>query len=188
MYRQDFHLQTLTVPGPCHFSILKASYALIWISVRLEVQDSEVRPLWHCRIWPWPQWTIVEQYVSEILIQPCFEHLVVSCVDTSTIGFSLYSRDHLQTSVSQVFTDLDFSGSPAELELVFLCFPCILMVHRAQKSCSVNSILVVTNPNFLHELAPLYVQTGFPSSDIDMSRYCDFSIVQACIALIWNLR
>ena len=51
-----------------------------------------------------------------------------------------------------------------------------------------QSILVVTNPNFLHELAPLYVQTGFPSSDIDMSRYCDFSIVQACIALIWNLR
>ena len=124
----------------------------------------------------------------EIFIQPCFEHLVVSCVDTPTIGFSLYSRDHLQTSVSQVFTDLDFSGSPAELELVFLCFPCILMVHRAQKSCSVNSILVVTNPNFLHELAPLYVQTGFPSSDIDMSRHCDFSIMLACSALIWILR
>ena len=186
MYRQYFHLQTLTVPGPCHFSILKASYALIWISVRLEVQDSEVRPLWHCNIWPWPQWTIVEQYVSKFSFNLVSN--IFSCVETATIGFSLHSRDHLQTSASQVFTDLDFSGSPAELELVFLCFPCILMVHRAQKSCSVNSILVVTNPNFLHELAPLYVQTGFPSSDIDMSRYCDFSIVQACIALIWNLR
>ena len=62
------------------------------------------------------------------------------------------------------------------------------MVHRAQKSCSFNSILVVTNPNFLHELAPLYVQTGFLSSDIDMSRHCDFSIMQACSALIWILR
>ena len=60
------------------------------------------------------------------------------------------------------------------------------MVHRAQESCSFNSILVVTNPNFLHELAPLYVQTGFPSSDIDMSRHCDF--VQTCSALIWILR
>ena len=68
----------------------------------------------------------------EIFIQPCFEHLVVSCVETATIGFSLHSRDHLQTSASQVFTDLDLSGSPVELELVFLCFPCILMVHRAQ--------------------------------------------------------
>ena len=86
---------------------------------------------------------------------------------------------------SSLYTDLDFSGSPVELELGF---PCILMVHRAQKSCSFNSILVVTNPNFLHELAPLHVQTGFPSSDIDMSRHCDFSIVQACSALIWILR
>ena len=126
------HSSDIDSVWPCHFSILKASYALIWISVRLEVQDSEVRPLWHCRIWPWPQWTIVEQYVSEILIQPCFEHLVVSCVDTSTIGFSLYSRDHLQTSVSQVFTDLDFSGSPVELELVFLAFSwCIGLKSRA---------------------------------------------------------
>ena len=57
-----------------------------------------------------------------------------------------------------------------------------------KKPCSFNSILVVTNPNFLHELAPLYVQTGFPSSDIDMSRHCDFSIMQACSALIWILR
>ena len=121
----------------------------------------------------------------EILIQPCFEHLVVSCVDTSTIGFSFYSRDHLQTSVSQVFTDLDFSGSPVELELVFLAFSwCIGLKSRAH----FISILVVTNPNFLHELAPLYVQTGFPSSDIDMSRHCDFSIMQACSALIWIFR
>ena len=62
------------------------------------------------------------------------------------------------------------------------------MVHRAQKSCSFNSKLVVTNPNFLHELALLYVQTGFPSSGIDMSRQCDFSIMQACSGLISILR
>ena len=36
----------------------------------------------------------------------------------------------------------------------------------------------------LHELAPLYVQTRFPSSDIDSVRPCHFSIVQACSALI----
>ena len=42
----------------------------------------------------------------------------------------------------------------------------------------------------LHELAPLYVQTRFPSSDIDSVRPCHFSIVQACSALIliWILR
>ena len=62
------------------------------------------------------------------------------------------------------------------------------MVHRAQKSCSFNSILVVTNPNFFHELALLYVQTGFPFSGIDMSRQCDFSIMQACSGLISILR
>ena len=42
--------------------------------------------------------------------------------DGSTISFSLHRKDHLQTSVCQVFTDLDFSGSPVELELVFLAF------------------------------------------------------------------
>ena len=68
----------------------------------------------------------------EILIQLCFEHLVVSCVETATIGFSLHSRDHLQTSASQVFTDLDFSGSPVELELVFLAVSwCIGLKSRA---------------------------------------------------------
>ena len=110
MYRQEFiHSSDIDSVWPCHFSILKASYAVIWISVRLEVQDSEVRHLWHCRIWPWPQWTVVEQYVSEILIQPCFDRLVVRYVDKSTTGFPLYRKDHLQTSfLIQFFTDLEF--------------------------------------------------------------------------------
>ena len=86
--------------------------------------------------------TFQKQHVSTLFWSSCS---VVRYIDTSTISFSLHRKDHLQTSVFQVFTDLDFSGSPVELEFVF---PCILTVHRAQKSCSFNSILVVTNPNF----------------------------------------
>ena len=55
-----------------------------------------------------------------------------------------------------------------------------------KKPCSFNSILVVTNPNFLHELAPLYVQTGFPSSDIDSVWPCRFLILQACFTFMWQ--
>ena len=55
-----------------------------------------------------------------------------------------------------------------------------------KKPCSFNSILVVTNPNFLHELAPLYVQTGFPSSDIDSVWPCHFLILQACFTFMWQ--
>ena len=105
MYRQDFRLQTLTVSGPVISPLcrLVPHRFWFWFCVRLEVQESEVRHFWHCRIWPWPQWTVVEQYVSEILIQPCFDRLVVRYVEKSTTGFPLYRKDHLQTSVSQVY-------------------------------------------------------------------------------------
>ena len=63
--------------------------------------------------------TFQNQNVSTLFWSSCS---VVSCVDTSTIGFSLYSRDHPQTSLCQVFTDLDFSGTPVKLELVFIVF------------------------------------------------------------------
>ena len=126
------------------------------------MQDSEVRPLWHCRIWPWPQWTIVEQYVSEILIQPCFDHLVVSCVDTSTIGLSLYSRDHLQTSFLKNFnslqtwnficcnswTNTDVHTARHQILDNVSAGTFRLGLSGLKKPCSFNSILVVTNPNF----------------------------------------
>ena len=123
MYRQDFHLQTLTCLAIAISPLCKLAPHWFGFCVRLEVQESEVRHLWHCRIWPWPERTVVEQYFSnfQILTQPCFDHLVVRYVDNSTISFSLYRKDYLQTSVSQVFTDLDLSSSPVELELVFRC-------------------------------------------------------------------
>ena len=117
----------------------------------------------------------MEQYVSEILIQPCFEHLVVSCVDTSTIGFSLYSRDHLQTSVSQVFTDLDLSGSPVELELVFHCVLILPLTHWVSgpafflvvQACFAFFHSPSLHRIFNHSLFALaYVQKSFNRSDV----------------------
>ena len=64
--------------------------------------------------------------------------------------------------------------------------PSVLVWAGSKKPCSFNSILVVTNPNFLHELAPLYVQTGFPSSDIDSVWPCHFLILQACFTFMWQ--
>ena len=85
MYRQNFHLQTLTVFGPAISSFYKlVSHSCgkacrnVWLfpiiqacftphvakpaetfGVRSEVKESEVRHLWHCQIWQWPRWTIV---------------------------------------------------------------------------------------------------------------------------------
>ena len=64
MYRQDFHLQTLTCLAIAISPLCKRVPHWFGFCVRLEVQESEVRHLWHCRIWPWPQRSVVEQYVS----------------------------------------------------------------------------------------------------------------------------
>ena len=129
MYRQDFHLQTLTVLGPCHLSIVHACSALIWILRQIKKCRSRKSDIFDTvefghghneRSW---------SSTFQILTQPCLDHLVVRYVDKSTIGFWLYRKDHLQTSVSQVFTDLDFSGSPVELELVFHCVLILPLTH-----------------------------------------------------------
>ena len=73
--------------------------------------------------------TFQNQHVSTLFWSSCS---VVRYIDTSTISFSLHRKEHLQTSACQVFTDLDFSGSPVELELVFIAFSlCIGLKSRA---------------------------------------------------------
>ena len=57
---------------------------------------------------------IVEQY-QEVLTQPNFHHLAIRYVDNR---FVIVQKHHLQAPVFKVFTDLDFYGSPVELELV----------------------------------------------------------------------
>ena len=160
MYRQDFHLQTLTVFGPaissfyklvshscgkaCRnvwlFPIIQACFTLMWQSLPKRLASD---PKWKNRksdIFDTVKFgsghveqscsgTFQNQHVSTWFWSSCS---VVRYTDTSTIGFSLHREDHLQTSVSQVFTDLDFSGSPVELELVFIAFSlCIGLKSRA---------------------------------------------------------
>ena len=160
MYRQDFHLQTLTVFGPaissfyklvshscgkaCRnvwlFPIIQACFTLMWQSLPERLASD---PKWKNRKsdifdtvkfgsghidQSWSS-TFQNQNVSTLFLSSCS---VAGYIDTSTKGFSLHRKDNLQTSVSQVFTDLDFSGSPVELELVFLAFSlCIGLKSRA---------------------------------------------------------
>ena len=59
---------------------------------------------------------IVEQYLyQEVLTQPNFHHLAIRYVDSRSV---IVQKHHLQAPVFKVFTDLDFYGSPVELELV----------------------------------------------------------------------
>ena len=52
---------------------------------------------------------------QEVLTQPNFRHLAIRYVDNR---FVIVQKHHLQAPVFKVFTDLDFYGSPVELELV----------------------------------------------------------------------
>ena len=52
---------------------------------------------------------------QEVLTQPNFHHLAIRYVDSR---FVIVQKHHLQAPVFKVFTDLDFYGSPVELELV----------------------------------------------------------------------
>ena len=59
---------------------------------------------------------IVEQSLyQEVLTQPSFHHLAIRHVDSR---FVIVQKHHLYAPVFKVFTDLDFYGSPVELELV----------------------------------------------------------------------
>ena len=51
---------------------------------------------------------------QEVLTQPNFHHLAIRYVDSR---FVIVQKHHLQAPVFKVFTDLDFYGSPVELEL-----------------------------------------------------------------------
>ena len=63
--------------------------------------------------------TLIERTWSstyqEVLTQPNFHHLAIKYVDSR---FVIVQKHHLQAPVFKVFTDLDFYGSPVELELV----------------------------------------------------------------------
>ena len=63
--------------------------------------------------------TLIERSWSstyhEVLNQPHFHHLKIRYVDNR---FVIVQKHHLQTPAFQVFADLDFYGSPVELELV----------------------------------------------------------------------
>ena len=63
--------------------------------------------------------TLIERSWSstyqEVLTQPNFHHLAIRYVDSR---FVIVQKHHLQAPVFKVFTDLDFYGSPVELELV----------------------------------------------------------------------
>ena len=63
--------------------------------------------------------TLIERSWSstyqEVLTQPNFHHLAIRYVDNR---FVIVQKHHLQAPVFKVFTDLDFYGSPVELELV----------------------------------------------------------------------
>ena len=52
---------------------------------------------------------------QEVLTRPNFHHLAIRYVDSR---FVIVQKHHLQAPVFKVFTDLDFYGSPVELELV----------------------------------------------------------------------
>ena len=63
--------------------------------------------------------TLIERSWSstyqEVLTQPNLHHLAIRYVDNR---FVIVQKHHLQAPVFKVFTDLDFYGSPVELELV----------------------------------------------------------------------
>ena len=63
--------------------------------------------------------TLIERLWSspyhEVLTQPNFHHLAIRYVDSR---FVIVQKHPLQAPVFKVFTDLDFYGSPVELELV----------------------------------------------------------------------
>ena len=162
MYRQDFHLQTLTVFGPAISSFYKlVSHSCgkacrnVWLFPIIQACFTLMSQSLPKRLASDPKWknrksdifdTVkfgsghIEQsctvavpfkttHVSTLFWSSCS---VVRYIDTSTISFSLHRKDHLQTSVCQVFTDLDLSGSPVELELVFIAFSlCIGLKSRA---------------------------------------------------------
>ena len=131
MYRPDFHLQALTLKhvSPVRFLHYASLFRI----------DFDFASGYKCRSRKSDIFDTIEfghdhnerswSSTFQILIQPCFDHLVFRYVDNSTIGFSLYRKDHLQTSVSQVFTDLDLSGNPVELELVFHCVLILPLTH-----------------------------------------------------------
>ena len=63
--------------------------------------------------------TLIERLWSspyqEVLTQPNFLHLAIRYVDSRFVSVQ---KHHLYAPVFQVFTDLDFYGSPVDLELV----------------------------------------------------------------------
>ena len=63
--------------------------------------------------------TLIERSWSstyqEVLTQPNFHHLAIRYVDSFIV---IVQKHHLQAPVFKVFTDLDFYGSPVEMELV----------------------------------------------------------------------
>ena len=72
--------------------------------------------------------TLIERSWSstyqEVLTQPNFHHLAIRYVDNR---FVIVQKHHLQAPVFKVFTDLDFYGSPVELELVADNFTSLLL-------------------------------------------------------------
>lgn len=104
------------------FSIVKASLqthfftaiGTVWRQIRGAGIGSQISPtLSNLAV------TLIERSWSstyhEVLNQPHFHHLKIRYVDNR---FVIVQKHHLQTPAFQVFADLDFYGSPVELELV----------------------------------------------------------------------
>ena len=106
--------------------------------------------------------TLIERSWSspyqEVLTQPNFHHLAIRHVDSCLV---IVQKHHLYAPVFKVFTDLDFYGSPVELELVadnftsrFLCW-CFwknnhvsrnppIAFERTEESSSFNSYIFIS--------------------------------------------
>ena len=126
----------------------------------------------------------VEQYLSQkSWLKPNFHHLAIRYVDSR---FVIVQKHHLHAPVFKVFTDLDFYGSPVELELVADNFTSRLLCWCSERTIISAGTLrlrlsglksrahLIRKYSFpscqaqssLHALSRLYVQKGFCSQDM----------------------
>ena len=121
---------------------------------------------------------------QEVLTQPNFHHLAIRYVDSR---FVIVQKHHLQAPVFKVFTDLDFYGSPVELDAGCrqFYFSAIYVDVSERTIISAGTLRLrlsglksrahlIREYSFpscqaqssLHALSRLYVQKGFALSDI----------------------
>ena len=114
--------------------------------------------------------TLIERSWSstyqEVLTQPNFHHLAIRYVDSFNI---IVQKHHLQAPVFKVFTDLDFYGSPVEMELVADNFTSRLLCGYVSERTIMSAGTLRLRLSGLKSRAHLIRKYSFPSCQAQSS-------------------